>query len=105
METYKETRNIIKVGNRKTEKFWTKNGVRQECSMSSTLFNIYVMDLEAEMRKEQTGGIVIGKEKIWSITYADDVVLIAKSEKELKEMMRRFKKYIERKGLILNTEK
>lgn len=32
------------------------------------------------MRKEQTGGIVIGKEKIWTISYADDVVLLADRE-------------------------
>lgn len=41
--------------------------------MSPTLFNVYIMDLEEKMRKEQTGGIVIGK-KIWTISYADDVL-------------------------------
>lgn len=51
METYKETKNKVKVGNRRT-KFWTRSGVRQECPMSATLFNVYMMDLEAEMRKE-----------------------------------------------------
>jgi len=29
METYEETKNIIKVKNRKLEEFWTKSGVRQ----------------------------------------------------------------------------
>lgn len=57
------------------------------------------MDLEEEMRKEQTGGIVIGKEKILSISYADDVVLLADREQDLKAMIGRFKKYLERKGL------
>lgn len=96
METYKETKNIIKIEKRKTEELWTKSGVRQGCPMSPTLFNIYIMDLEEELEKEQTGGIVIGKEKIWSISYADDIVLIARNEQELKGMMKRFKKYIER---------
>lgn len=105
METYKETKNKVKVGNRRTEEFWTESGVRQGCPMSPTLFNMYIMDLEAEMRKEQTGGIVVGKEKLWSIIYAYDIVILAKSEQELKGMMRRLKKYIERKGLILSTQK
>lgn len=57
------------------------------------------------MRKEQTGGVVIGREKVWSISYADDIVLLAKSEQELKGMLKRFKKYLEKKGLLLSPEK
>ena len=41
METYKETRNIMKVGNRKSEEFWTEKGLRG-CPLSPTLFNIYI---------------------------------------------------------------
>lgn len=33
-----------------------KNGIRQGCPLSSTLFNKYILDLEEEMRKEQTDG-------------------------------------------------
>lgn len=54
------------------------------------------MDLEEEMRKEQTGG-TIGKEKFWTITYADDMVLLAKSEEELKRMLKQFKRYLKKK--------
>lgn len=105
METYKETRNVVRIGDRCTKEFWTETGVRQGCPMSPTLFNIYIMDLEAEMKKESTGGVVIGREKFWTISYADDIALIARSEQELKGMMRRFEKYIERKGLILSPDK
>lgn len=38
---------------------------------------------------------VIGKKKIWSLSYADDIALIATSEQELKRMMKKFKKYRE----------
>lgn len=54
------------------------------------VFNIY-MDLGEELKKEQTGGIVIGRKKIKSISYADDIVLIARSEQNLKGMMKKFK--------------
>lgn len=63
------------------------------------------MFLEDEIKKEQTGGIVVGKEKIWTITYADDTVLLAETEEDLKSMLKRFKKYLERKNMILSTDK
>jgi len=34
-----------------------------------------MINLEEEMEKEQIGGIIIGKEKFWSIIFADDVIL------------------------------
>jgi len=55
METYKEMRNMIKMGEKSSGEFWTKKGVRQGCPMSPTLFNIYMTDLEEEMRREQIG--------------------------------------------------
>lgn len=70
--------------------------------MSPTLFQ-YLCYLEEELRKEQTEGTVIGKEKMWSISYVDDMVVTA-SEQKLKGMMKRFKKYIERKRLVLKNQ-
>lgn len=105
MEIYRETKNTVKIGERRTEVFWTERGVRQGCPMSPTLFNIYMSDLEEEMRKEQEGGVTLGKEKIWTMSYADDIVLLGRGEKELREMMRRFKRYLEKKNMILSTEK
>lgn len=49
--------------------------------------------------------MVTGKEKIWSLAYADDIVLLAKSTEELKELMRTLEKYLARKELILNLSK
>lgn len=48
---------------------------------------------------------MIGREKIWSLAYADDLVLLAMSPQELKEMMGSLKKYLEKKELNLNAEK
>lgn len=54
MRTYRETRNTVRVRDRKTKDFWTERGVRRGCPISPTLFSIYIINLEEEMRKEQT---------------------------------------------------
>lgn len=40
--------------------------------MNPKLFNIYVIDLEEELEKKQKRDVVIGREKTWSILYAND---------------------------------
>ena len=42
------------------------------------------------MSKEQEGGVVIGRRKIWTISYADNVVLMVNNAKGLKNMIKRF---------------
>ena len=46
-----------------------------------------------------------GKKKIWSITYADDVALVANDENELEGMMKTNKSFLKRKSLELNVVK
>lgn len=66
------------------------------------MFNIYVADLEEEMKKERVGGITIKKVKICTLSYADDIALLATEEGEMKGLMKR---YLERKELLLSPEK
>ena len=84
-EIYKETRNLIRVNGKTTDSFWATKGVRQGCPLKV-------------LQKPQAGGIVIGKEKTWSLAYADDIALIAKTSEELKGMIGRMKRYLEKKG-------
>lgn len=103
-EIYAETINVI---NEKGEnfQFWTGKGLRQGCPLSPTLFNVYVADLEAHLAREQIGGITLGRMKIRSLAYADDVVLIANKAEDLKALIRKLEKYLEKKELALNPEK
>ena len=102
---YAETKNVVRIKNHNTKEFWAVRGVRQGCPLSPTLFNIYVAGLEKELRKGQAGGIVVGERKVWLLTYADDIVLMADREEELKEMLKRFKKFFNKAELELNTGK
>lgn len=101
-EIYEETFVRIMIEEEIIDEFETEEGVRQGC-LNAILFNISVSDLE-EMRKVQGGGTKIGKERIRTISYADDFVILAENEECLKEMVR-FLKYMERRGLEMNVEK
>jgi hypothetical protein len=44
----------------------------------------------------------VGREKVWSLAFADDMVIVAKSERE---MMGNLEKYVRKKKLEVNVEK
>jgi hypothetical protein len=48
---------------------------------------------------------VIGREKVWSLAFREDLVIVAKSEREMKEMMKNLRKYVRKKKLEVNVEK
>jgi len=78
----------------------TGRGLRQRCSLSQILFNILITDLEEEMRSVKWGRVRLGEERIYSLAYAD---VVAEDEDEMRSMMERLERYIERKRL--NTKK
>ncbi len=104
-EIYRETENRIRVNGETSMNFWTKKGVRQGCPLSPTLFSLYIAKLEENLRKAQMGGVTLGKTKIWSLQYADDIVLLAKTGKEIREMMKTLQTFLRRRELQMNVEK
>jgi len=104
-EILRETKSRVRVEGEIGENFWIGRRLRQGCSLSPILFNILIVDLEEKMRKVKWGGVRLGEERIYSLAYADNVVLVAEDEDEMKSMMERLERYIERKKLELNTRK
>lgn len=47
----------------------------------------------------------MGEERIYSLVYADDVVLLAEGEDEMRSLIGRLEEYMEGKGLELNVGK
>lgn len=82
--------------------FWTARSVRQGCPLSP-LFNELIADLEEEMAKVKWSEI--GGERIYILSYADDMVLLAENEGGMKSMVERLEWYLDRKGLEVNVEK
>ncbi|KAH0808415.1 hypothetical protein GEV33_014377 [Tenebrio molitor] len=87
-EIYARTRNKVKGG-----------------SLRPLLFTIYVEDMDEMLKKAQAGWSVVGREKVWSLASADDLVIVAKSEREMKDMMKSLGKYLRKGKLEVNVEK
>lgn len=77
-EMYRKTKSRVRVKKKMGEMFWTAREFRQECPLSPLLFSVLVAYLEQEMSKVRWRGEKIGKERVCTLSYADDIVLIVK---------------------------
>lgn len=86
--------------------FHQTKGLRQGCPLSPLLFALYIGDLEDVLNKQQSGGVVIGRRvKLYCLAYADDLVIIACTPNELRDMLNTLKRYADRRKLTVNTTK
>ena len=93
------------VRTRPTDWFQIGKGVRQGCILSPCLFNLYA---ECIMRnaglEEAQAGIKISGRNINNPRYADDTILMAETEEELKSLLMKVKEESEKVGLKLNRK-
>lgn len=101
----RKTRSKVRVEGETGESFWIARGVRQGCRLSPVLFNLLVADMEKEMRKIKWGGVKLGEDRVYTLAYSDDMVLLAENKEEMRSMIESLEEYLEWKGLELNTEK
>jgi len=104
-EIMRETKGRVRVGGELGKEFWMARGVRQGCPLSPLLFNLLIADLEEEMGKVRWEGVRLGGKTLYTLAYADDIVLVAEDEGEMRSMIERLEAYLDGKGLELNREK
>ena len=93
----------VRTGHGTTGWFQIGKGVRQGCIFSPCLFNLnaeYIM-LNAGLDEAQAG-IKIATRNINNLRHADDTILMAESEEELKSLLMKVKEESEKVGLKLN---
>ena len=96
----------VRTGHGTTDWFQIGKGVRQGCILSPCLFNLYAKYIMRNAGlKETQAGIKIAGRNINNLRYADDTTLMAESEKELKNLLKKVKEESEKVGLKLNIQK
>lgn len=104
-EILNKTKSRVKIEGELGDCFWTARGVRQGCPLRPLVYSILIADLEKEMEKIKWSGIWIREKRIYSLAYADDIVLLAEDEDKMKSMIGRMEDYMDKKKLEVNVKK
>ena len=82
----------VRNGHGKRDSFQIGKGVRQGCILSPCLFNLYAEYIMRNARLDEAqAGIKIARRNINNLRYADDTILMAESEEELKSLLMKVK--------------
>ena len=83
--------------------FQIGKGVCQGYILSPCLFNLYAEYIVQNAKLDEAqAGIKISGRNINKLRYADDTILMAESEEEVKSLLRKVKEESEKAGLHLN---
>ena len=94
----------VRTGNGTTD--WFQIGKHQDCVLSPCLFNLYAeYIMQNAGLDEAQAGIKTAGRNINNLRYADDTILIAETEEELKSLLMKLKEESEKTGLKLNIQK
>ena len=77
----------VRTGHGTTDWFQIRKGVRQGCILSPSLFNFYAEYMRNAGLEEAQAGTKIAGKNINNLRYADDTILMAESEEELKSLL------------------
>ncbi len=86
------------------EFFSQKRGVRQGCSLSPTLFNIYINKFTVQMEQSTAPGLTLQDKNIKLLLYGDDLVLLSSTPQGLagEDLL---ENYCQKSALAVNHKK
>ena len=96
----------VKIGHQVTDSFQANRGVKQGCILSPLLFNIYLSDLQAKIESPKNEPVLLSHDElIGCLIWADDLLLISKTEAGLNLMLKTLNHYAMINGIEINFDK
>ena len=96
----------VRTGHGTMHWFKTEKGAHQGCMLSPRLFNSHAEYIMRNARLDQSqAGIKMARRNINNLRYADDGILMAESEEELKGLLMKVKEKSEKAALKFNIQK
>ena len=88
---YEDAKTKVMAGELFSDWFKSSVGVRQDCILSPTLFNLFLERLMTEAIEDfdAEAGISCGGVRVTNLRFADDIDLVGKSQRELQELTSR----------------
>ena len=96
----------LKINGKFTQFFKYEKGVLQGNPLSPILFNVYINDLFEELSKVNKSPVTLnGKDKIFALMFADDLIILSTSEKGLQDSLNILDSYCQKWDLEVNLKK
>ena len=104
---YKGVKVIVRFGNELSREIGCPLGVRQGCLLSPLLFSLLITEVAKQVAAGGRAGyqLIPGAREIFSLLFADDIVLIAKTPAGLQNQINNLRQASVNLGLEVNLEK
>ncbi|KAK0149127.1 LINE-1 reverse transcriptase [Merluccius polli] len=100
---YDRCQSLVRIAGNKSDLFPVRVGLRQGCPLSPILFIIFMDTISRHSQGVE--GVRFGDLRIGSLLFADDVVLMASSDRDLQLSLDRFAAECEAVGMRISTSK
>ena len=105
-DIYRKTQCAVKIGDKLTQFFPCKQGVRQGDPLSPILFNIFINDIFKKLREANCDPVTLdGIDMINALAYADDIVLLSTTKEGLQKAIDVVQQYCTNWKLKINSSK